>query len=182
MDGIPKGLIRVRDADHALDVILTAMDRRWRVTVGFWEVRTEYYDDMGVRKRRKVRAVDPATGRLVDTFVHTIRTLEPFDVDGPTGAEYVTAMDAQPRSGDGPAIRRLRADRVTDITVHKRSPYLMRNAHFIGRVRQHAAEHDGEGWGRVAALTDDALWSLIDHASSTDDAIERASAFADANN
>jgi hypothetical protein len=55
----------------------------------------------------------------------------------------------------------------------------MPNAYFIGRVRAHAAEHAGEGWGRVAALTDDALWSLIDEASSSDDAIERATEYAD---
>ena len=171
-------MIKVRDADHAVDVILRAMDRRWRVTVGFWEVRTETYLDNGVEKKRKVRVRNPETGLLMDTYVHTVRTMEPFDIDGPTGAEFVTAMDASPRDGRGPAIRRFRVDRVTDITVHKRSPYRLPNSHFIGRVRAHAAELDGEGWGSVAALTDDALWALIDEASSTDEAIAIASTYA----
>lgn len=172
-------MIRIADADHALDVILRAMDRRWRVTVGFWEARTEEYEAEGVKKKRKVRVLDPATGRMTDTFVHTVRTLEPFDVaESASNDVYVTAMDACPRDGGGPAIRRVRLDRITDVTVHKYCSYRMPNAHFIGRVRAHAAEHAGEGWGRVAALTDDALWALIDEASSSDDAIERAAVYA----
>lgn len=161
-------MIKIRDADHAVDVVLRAMDRRWRVTVGFWEVKR---DD-------NRRIVKDSQGR--EQYVHTVRTLEPFDIDGPSGEEFVTAMDACPRNGGGPAIRRFRVDRVTDMTVHKRSPYRMPNTHFIGRVRAHAAEHSGEGWGRVAALTDDALWSLIDESASTQDAIDRATAYAEA--
>jgi hypothetical protein len=161
-------VIKVHSADEALDILLHAMDKRWRVTVGFWEVKR---DD-------NRRIIKDAHGR--EQYVHTVRTMEPFDIDGPTGQEYVTAMDALPRDGKGAAIRRFRVDRVTDITVHKRSPYRMPNAYFIGRVRAHAAEHEGEGWGRVAAMTDDALWSLIDEASSTQDAIDRATVYAEA--
>lgn len=162
-------MIRIKSADHAVDVILHAMDRRWRVTVGFWEVKR----DPDTRK-----IIKDATGK--EQYAHTVRTLEPFDVDGPTGEEFVTAMDACPRDGKGPNIRRFRVDRVTDVTVHKRCPYRMPNAHFIGRVRAHAAEHSGEGWGRVAALTDVALWSLIDEATSSQHAIDLATAYADA--
>jgi hypothetical protein len=168
-------MIRVVDADHALDVLDRAVKRRWRVTVGFWEVRTEEYEVEGVRKKRKVRVKDPATGRMTDTFVHTVRTLEIFDIDlSEAGDMYATGIDACPRDGGGPAIRRARLDRITDITVHKYTAYRMPNAHFIGRVRAHAAEHSGEGWGYIAQLTDDALWALIDRAYSSNDAIERA--------
>jgi hypothetical protein len=181
-------VIRVRDADHARELLLRAMERRWRVTVGFWEVRTEYVEVDGVMKRRKVRVRNPVTGKLEDTYVHTVRTFEPFDVNGASlddyftsdwsDADYFTAMDAHPRPDGGPAVRRCRFDRVTDITIHKRHPYRMPNAHFMGRVRQHAAELDGEGWGQVAALTDEALWSLIKEAWSSDDAIEKAELYA----
>jgi hypothetical protein len=168
-DSIPSGLNDVRDdPDQALTLVLAAMDKRWRITVGFWEERSEIING----KRR----------RFPGQYVHTVRTLEPFDVDGPTGEEYVTCMDATPRHERVPAIRRFRVDRVTDLTVHKRSPYRMRNTYFIGRVRAHAADHAGEGWGKIAALTDEALWSLIERASSTDDAIERATVYAAAHN
>jgi hypothetical protein len=166
---IPSGLVNVTDdPDRTLALVLAAMDKRWRITVGFWEVMR---DDQR-------RLIKDAAGR--EQYVHTVRTLEPFDVDGPTGEEYVTCMDATPRREGRPAIRRFRVDRATDITVHKRSRYRMPNTYFIGRVRSHAAERAGEGWGRVAALTDDALWSLIERASSTDDAIDCATAYADA--
>lgn len=171
-------MIKVRGVDHARELILRAMERRWRVTVGFWEVRK---DD----RRRPVKGPDGN-----ELYVHTVRTFEPFDVNRVSLAEYYdmdwsdtdyfTAMDACPRDGGGAAIRRCRFDRVTDITIHRRSPYRMLNAHFIGRVRQHAAELNGEGWGAVAALTDDALWALIEEAWSTDDAIAKATVYADA--
>lgn len=175
-------MIRITDADHASDVLMGAMGRRWRVTLGFWEVRTEEYEGPGgVKRKRKVRARNPETGRMEDTYVHTVRTVEFFDVDArqsDTDAVFFTGMDACPRDGGGPAIRRVRADRITDVTVHKRCPYRMPNAHFIGRVRAHAAEHSGEGWGEIAALTDDALWSLIEDAHSAEAAITIATEYA----
>jgi hypothetical protein len=161
-------LIKIRDADHALETVLRAMDKRWRITVGFWEVK----------KDDRRRPVKDANGNV--QYVHTVRTLEPFDLDGDTGQEYVTCMDACPRDGGGPAIRAFRVDRVTDMTIHRRSPYRMPNAYFIGRVRAHAAEHSGEGWGRVAAMTDAALWALIDEAHNPDHAITMATAYAQA--
>lgn len=164
---IPSGLVNVTDdPDRALGLILAAMDKRWRITVGFWEVLR---DD-------KRRIIKDAAGH--EQYVHTVRTLEPFDVDGETGEEFVTCMDATPRRENRPAIRRFRVDRATDITVHKRTRYRMPNPHFIGRVRQHAAEQTGDGWGAVAALTDAALWALVEYASNTDDAIERAAEYA----
>lgn len=173
-DSIPSGLIDVTDdPDRALSLVLAAMDKRWRITVGFWEERSETYVDGEGRKKRR---------RFPGQYVHTVRTLEPFFVDGPTGEEYVQCMDVTPRSEPGPGIRTFRVDRATDITVHKRSPYRMRNAYFIGRVRAHAAEHSGEGWGKVAALTDEALWSLIERASTANEAVATAAEYAAANN
>lgn len=170
-------MIRVQDADHARELILRAMERRWRVTVGFWEVRK---DD----QRRPMKDAD---GRLL--MVHTVRTLEPFDVNRLSledyyatewrDTDYFTSMDAH--TGERkPGIRACRFDRITDITIHKRHPYRMVNQYFVGRVRRHAAELDGEGWGAVAALTDDALWALIDEAWSAQDAIDRARVYANA--
>jgi len=172
---IRSGLVEVTgDPDTVVDMVLGAMDRRWRITVGFWEAKTIMVDG----KRKKVREVDPVTGRKRDVMVHTVRTLEPFDIDGPTGEEFVTAMDVTPRHESAPAIRRFRVDRATDITVHKRTRYQMPNGYFIGQVRQHASQQASEGWGMVAALTDSALWSIIELASSKDDAIERAESYA----
>lgn len=175
-------MIRITGADHAMDILMGAMDRRWRVTLGFWEVKTEEHEgDDGVTRKRKVRVRNPETGRMEDAYVHTVRTIEFFDVDtrqSDADAVFFTGIDACPRDGGGPAIRRVRADRITDVTVHKRCPYRMPNAHFIGRVRAHAAEHSGEGWGEIAALTDDALWSLIAEAHSTDAAIAIATEYA----
>lgn len=172
-------MIRVRDADHARELILRAMERRWRITVGYWEVKRE----PGTR-----RIVKDAAGR--EQYVHTVRTIEPFDINAMSladyfesawsDADYVTAMDAVPREGGGPAIRRVRMDRITDVTIHKRHPYRMRNTYFMGKVRQHAADMDGEGWGAIAALSDPALWSLIEEAWSADDAVARAAVYAEA--
>lgn len=169
-------MIRVRDANHARELILRAMERRWRVTVGFWEVRKD-------ENRRPVKGPN---GEAL--FVHTVRTLEPFDVNRMSLAEYyetewadtdyVTAMDAHTAEGR-PGIRACRFDRITDVTIHKRNPYRMPNSYFIGRVRQHAAEYNGEGWGAVAAMTDDALWALIEESWSPADAIDRAAQYAD---
>lgn len=182
-------MIRVRSADQARELVLRAMERRWRITVGFWEVRKEDHTDpvSGKTTRRPVKVRDPETGKMVDAMVHTVRTFEPFDVNRMSLAEYYdeewsdtdyfTSMDAHTAEGK-PGIRACRFDRVTDITIHKRSPYRMPNAYFIGRVRQHAAEYDGEGWGAVAALTDEALWSLIDEASSPSEAIKTAAVYA----
>lgn len=170
-------MIRVRSVDQARELFLRAMERRWRITVGFWEVRRE----PGSR-----RIIKDEQGR--EQYVHTVRTLEPFDVNALplpdyydsdwADADYVTAMDTHPRDARGPAIRRVRLDRVTDVTIHKRHLYRLPNTYFIGAVRRHAAEMNGEGWGAVAALTDAALWSLIDEAWSADDAVVRASMFA----
>lgn len=170
-------MIRVKDADHARELILRAMGRRWRVTVGFWEVRKD-------KNRKPVKGPNGE-----ELFVHTVRTFEPFDVNGMSiedyyggtwaDADYFTAMDAHTAEGR-PGIRRCRFDRVTDITIHKRHPYRMPNTYFIGQVRQHAAQMNGEGWGGVAALTDDALWALIEEAWSRDDAVNKAAMYANA--
>lgn len=170
-------MIRVRDVDQARELILRAMDRRWRVTVDYWEVRKD-------EQRRPVKGPD---GEAL--MVHTVRTLEPFDVcrvslaeyfdQGWQDTDYFTAMDACTAEGT-PGIRAVRFDRITGVTIHKRNPYRMINKYFVGKVRQHAAQVDGDGWGEIAALTDDALWSLISQAWSADDAVEMAAVYANA--
>lgn len=164
-------MIRVTSAEHAASVLADAMARRWRVTVGFREVER---DD----KRRPVKGAD---GNV--RYVQTVRTMEFFDVVArpeTDGTALFTGMDACPRDGGGPAIRAVRADRITDITVHRRCPYRMVNMHFVGRVRAHASDQAGEGWGEIAALSDTDLWALIDTAHNPEEAIGMAAAYADA--
>lgn len=164
-------MINIKSADHALDVIARAMNRRWRVTLGFWEVK----------KDDQRRPVKDAQGNV--QYEHTVRTMEFFDVDSPQAnwdVVFFTGMDACPRDGRGPGIRRVRADRITSVTVHKYCAYRMPNAHFIGRVRAHAAEHSGEGWGEIAALSDTDLWALIDTAHSSEAAIAMATEYVNA--
>lgn len=172
----------------AADLILGAMseDARHPVTVGYFESRKEFR----APKRGDGEAKwFPVPGQ----YVHTVRTMEFFDFgevpslasDAPASAAepglWFDGIDRCPRDDHDwlkhgpPRIRKVRADRITDLTVHTTSQYILRNAHFIKRVRDHAA---AAGWVKINLLTDDALWSLIHLATDPDDAISRVRPYA----
>lgn len=161
-------------AQLAEDLILYAMDedRRHPVTIGYWEQRKALRQ---VNKRDGTTAMEwkPVPGQ----FVRTVRTIEMFDVTDESGHTVFKGMDRCPRDQDNwehaygpPAIRSVRADRITSITVGN-GQYRLKNAYFIERVRDHAR---AAGWAKINALTDDALWELIKFSHSREDAEQRA--------
>lgn len=160
------------DVDAAVDMIIDAMseDKRHPVTVGFNETRKEL-------REPKRGSGPPKWYPIPGEFVPTVRTMEFFDFDESAEGVYFRGMDRCPRADDNwlrhgpPRIRTIAARRITDLTVHTKSTYRLKNQHFIDRVREHAEE---QRWASVARLTDDALWHLIQLASDPDDAIDRA--------
>lgn len=166
----------VHDADDAVDTLLAALDARHPVTVGFNEQRKELRP---VKKRDGTVAMEwkPVAGQ----YVHTVRTLEIFDVDDSGPNVIFRALDRCPKDQEdwtkmtGPGIRTVRADRITDITVHVRSSYRLQNRYFIERVREHA---ESQHLTKITALTDDALWEIIQYATDRQDAENKATAYA----
>lgn len=164
---------RTASRDKAEALVREAMERRCPVTLLFREVRKD--DDTG----KPVKFRHPDTGRMVNAYVEVLRTIEFFDVDtSEKGDVYFTGMDRVPRDRsvpgvvyDRPSIRRVRADRVSEMTLH-RGPYHIQNTYFIDKVRAHARLYSGPGkWAReVGRLSDDALWEVIQYASSREEA------------
>lgn len=167
-------------AQQTEDLLMDAFDKRHPVTVGYWETRKE------------LRPVHKRDGSVVEEwcavpgqFVRTVRTIEIFDVDEVlaglgTKSEpgvYFRCMDRCPRDDKDwtrfgpPRIRTVRVDRITDITVHTKLTYRLKNTHFIERVRAHAL---ATGRADVATLTDDAIWTMIHLAADPKDAITKA--------
>jgi hypothetical protein len=167
----------------ATDTILGAMseDARHPVTVGYFETRKEW--------RHPKRGTGPAKWYPVKgQYVHTVRTVEFYGfgetTDGPDSGVFFEGIDRCPlsdtepphpltqgRTHTAPAIRRVCARRITDLTVHRQITYHYPNQYFIDSVRAHAI-----AWGRpdVSSLTGDAIWHKISLATDTDDALRRA--------
>lgn len=172
-------IIRPRDADHARALLDEAMRRRIAVTVSYMETRK---DDNG----RKVRVHDPVSGKLVDTYVRTLRTVEFFDVNESKGGEWVyTGMDRCPKDHNvpgapwtAPAIRAVRADRILEISFSS-SGYNTPNGYFIDQVRKHAAAQESHrAWREVLSLSDADIWDLIGAAHNPLEAINNVATVA----
>lgn len=178
--------VRVHDPDVARDLIMEAARLgpdfpedpnapRHPVTIGYFETRKEL--------RPPARGDGPPAWYPVpNQYVPAVRTMEFFDFDeSADGHLYFTGLDRCPRDDVNwnvfgpPRIRRVRADRIEDITVHTKSTYRLQNRYFIDRVREHAQT---QRWGPIASLTDDALWSVIELATSRQDAVTRAARYA----
>ncbi len=159
------------------DVILDAIVNRHPVTVGYLERRKELRE---VKKRDGSTALEwkPVEGQ----WVHIVRTMEFFNIE-PTSENHTVlqAMDRCPSlRGDPerfgpPEIRSIRLERITDYTVHVKSTYRLKNRYFIERVREHA---EANRLHKVTALTDDALWEIIQRASDRQEAEILASKYA----
>lgn len=174
-------------AKHTTDLIIDAMDEdaRHPVTIGYWEARKELRD---VHKRDGTIVQEWC--EVPGQFVHAVRTIEFFFFDEvlpglKTRAQpgvYFKGMDRCPRDDKDwtrfgpPRIRTVRADRITDITVHTKAAYRLKNQYFIDKVREHAEgqREPARAGFTVDTLTDDAIWHMIHLATDTDDAIKRA--------
>lgn len=174
-------IIRPASAQHAERLIDEAIRRRLPVNVAFWEVRKD--EETG----RPVRVPDPVTGKMTDTYVRTLRTIEFFIKDvSEAGNVVFTGVDRCPRNRavpgapwGAPNIRRVRVDRVAELSfVH--STYITPNPYFMEQVRKHAAERaDHRGWRIVGDLADAELWQLIEYATDPNEAIGYARALAE---
>lgn len=169
---------RITDETEALALLRAAMAARHPVTVGFGETR------------RELRPVKKRDGSIVEEWcpvrgqmVTAVRTLEPFNIEQTSAGNWIMqAMDRCPRNekdwGNAygpPAIRTVRLDRITDITVHVKSGYALRNEHFLTKVREHATAY---GYSEHMPTTDTALWELIQDATSRENAEEIAFTYA----
>lgn len=166
------------DVENAAgDLLWRAMEHRVPVTVGFFEHRKD--------ERNRPMYGEDAHGYRVPLYVHTVRTFELYEVATNSDNDQLVfrGMDRCPADRSDPqqvkwgkpGIRRVVAGRITDITVHARQSYRYPNAYFLGKVREHAREHGGHPhWSRIADLTTDALWEVIQLADSREDAIQRA--------
>lgn len=169
---------RITDEDEARALITAAMAARHPVTVGFFETRRAQRE---VKKRDGSTAIEwePVPGLMVSA----VRTLEPFNIEQTAAGDWIVqAMDRCPRSEKDwegsyapPGIRTVRLDRITDLTVHVKSGYALRNAYFLGKVRAHAEEY---GYAHLVPSTEPALWELIKTATSREHAEEIAMAYA----
>lgn len=168
---------RIHDPDDAINLILDAMsdDKRHPVTLGYKETRKE------LRPPKRGNG-PPAWYPVPGHYVFTVRTMEFFDLEE-TEAGHICfiGLDRCPRDDvdwlafGPPKIRKVRADRIEDLTVHVKSVYRLVNAYFIQKVRDHAK---AQRWPTIPALTDDALWSVIELAHDPTDAIGRAARYA----
>lgn len=167
--------------NDAGDLLWEAMKARHPVTVGFWEIRKD-------TRNRPMHTTDPDTGLRTPLLIHAVRTFELYEIAAAedTGNLVFRAMDRCPADRSNPhdikwgkpGIRRVVAGRVTDVTVHRTQRYQCPNPYFLKMVRDHAKAQTDHRWARIAALTDDALWHMIERADTTEDAINRAGDYA----
>lgn len=151
---------------------------RYPVTLGFWETRKE----LRPVKKRDGSVVDEWKPVKPAQYVHAVRTMEFFHYEeSEEGNAFLQGLDRCPRDSKDwsrhgpPAVRAVRIDRITDLTVHRKSRYLLQNQYFIVKAREFAEE---QGLSKVLKLTDDALWEVIKRAHSRQDAEVRALRYA----
>lgn len=152
----------------------SAMARRLRVTVAFWEIKR---DDGG-------RVIKGADGG--EQWEYALRTLEFFDqretIDG--NFVFIGMAHHSPRDGWGPCVRSVRLDRVIEWTEHKRCHYIIPNTYFIKKVRDHAAERHTPDrlktlWDVVTDVWTDAdIWEVIQGAATPEESIARMAQYA----